>query len=151
VSVTVFPAICSNDTVTDADGSTVGTFTRLDDSFNCKRYTLDASAADDTVLFQPTGGDFVDYRGFVSFGSDPAYTPGDPVLLNLSYDPTGGDTFRPVQWCSAPHFDGSHQVTSATIPAGETWCIASAATDPDASGVPVTTFQVFGHDDPKFR
>jgi VCBS repeat-containing protein len=151
VSVTVFPAICSNDTVTDADGSTVGTFTRLDDSFNCKRYTLDASAADDTVLFQPTGGDLVDYRGFVSFGANPSYTPGDPVVLNLDYDPTGGDTFRPVQWCAAPQFDGSHQVTSATIPSGETWCIASATTDPDGSGVPVTTFQVFGHDDPKFR
>ncbi|MGZ7011384.1 MAG: Ig-like domain-containing protein, partial [Ilumatobacteraceae bacterium] len=41
VNVTVFPAICSNDTVSDQDGSTVGTFTRLDDSFNCKRYTLD--------------------------------------------------------------------------------------------------------------
>ena len=71
-------------------------------------------------------------------------------MLNLSYDPTGGTTFRPVQWCVAPQFDASHQVTSATIPAGETWCIASAATERDAGGVPVTTFQVFGHDDPRF-
>jgi VCBS repeat-containing protein len=151
VSVTVFPAICSNDTVSDQDGSTVGTFTRLDDSFNCKRYALAATAADDTVLFQPTGGDFVDYRGFVSFGANPAYTPGQPVVLNLSYDPTGGTTYQPVQWCVDPQFDASHNVTSATIPAGETWCIASAATDADANGSPVTTFQVFGHDDPRFH
>jgi VCBS repeat-containing protein len=150
VNVTVFPAICSNDTVSDADGATTGSFTRLDDSFACKRYALDASAADDTVLFQPTGANLVNYRGFVSFGANPAYTPGDPVVLNLAYDPAGGNTFQPVQWCTAPQFDGSHQVTSATLPSGQTWCIASAATDGDANGVPVTTFQVFGHDDPKF-
>jgi hypothetical protein len=73
------------------------------------------------------------------------------VELALTYDPTGGNTFRPVQWCVAPQFDGSGLVTAATIPAGETWCIASADTRANASGVPITTWQVFGHDDPKFH
>jgi VCBS repeat-containing protein len=151
VSVTVFPAICSNDTVSDTDGNVVGTFTRLDDSFNCKRYSLDANATTDTILFQPTGGDLVDYRGFVSLGTNPTYTPGDPVVLTLQYDPTGGPTYKPVQWCGDPQFDGNHNVTAATIPTGETWCIASATTEPNADGVPATTFQVFGHDDPRYH
>ncbi len=151
VSLTVFPVICSNETVTDQDGDVIGSFTRLDDTFTCKRYALDASSANGTILFQPTGAADVDYRGFVSFGPGPAPTPGDPVTLNLSYDPAGGNTFQPVQWCVAPQFDGNDLVTAATIPAGETWCIASADTRGDANGDLVTTYQVFGHDDPKFR
>ncbi|MGZ6911649.1 MAG: cadherin-like domain-containing protein, partial [Acidimicrobiia bacterium] len=150
VSVTVFPVICSNDTVTDSDGGVIGSFTRLDDSFNCKRYALDASNASGTILFKPTGAAMVDYRGFVSFGTGPAPTPGDPVLLGLNYDPAGGSAFQPVQWCVAPQFDGNDLVTSATIPAGETWCIANADTRGAPSGGLVTTYQVFGHDDPKF-
>ncbi|MGZ6907102.1 MAG: cadherin-like domain-containing protein [Acidimicrobiia bacterium] len=150
VSVTVFPVICSNDTVTDSDGGVIGSFTRLDDSFNCKRYALDASNASGTILFKPTGAAMVDYRGFVSFGTGPAPTPGDPVLLGLNYDPAGGSAFQPVRWCVAPQFDGNDLVTSATIPAGETWCIANADTRGAPSGGLVTTYQVFGHDDPKF-
>jgi VCBS repeat-containing protein len=150
VSLTVFPVICSNDTVTDSDAGVIGSFTRLDDSFNCKRYALDASSATGTILFKPTGAASVDYRGFVSFGPGPVPTPGDPVLLGLTYDPAGGNAFQPVQWCAAPQFDANDLVTSATIPAGQTWCIASADTRGNASGNLVTTYQVFGHDDPRF-
>ena len=150
VNLTVFPVICSNDTVTDSDGGVIGSFTRLDDSFNCKRYTLDASSANGTIRFKPSGAATVDYRGFVSFGPGPVPTPGDPVLLGLDYDPAGGTAFRPVQWCAAPQFDTNDLVTSATIPAGETWCIASADTRGNAQGDLVTTYQVFGHDDPVF-
>ncbi len=152
VSVTVFPAICSNETVSATDGGVTGSFTRLDDSFNCKRYALDASAADGTVSFLPTGATTVDYRGFVTLGSDPAPVAGGSgtFTLLLKYDPTGGTNFRPVQWCIAPQFDGAGLVTSATIPAGETWCIAGENTRPNATNELVTTWQVFGQDDPTF-
>jgi VCBS repeat-containing protein len=153
VTLTVFPVICSNDTVTETDGAVTGSFTRLDDTFNCKRYTLDASAPDGTVLFKPSGAASVDYRAELSFGADPAPVAGGPgtFSLLLEYDPAGGSSFRPVQWCVNPQFDSSDLVTSATIPAGETWCIASAKNRPNTSGDIVTTWQVFGHDDPKFR
>ena len=152
VSVTVFPAICSNETVSATDGGVIGSFTRLDDAFNCKRYALDASAAAGTVSFRPTGATTVGYRGFVTLGSDPAPVAGGPgtFTLLLTYDPTGGTTFRPVQWCGAPQFDNAGNVTTATIPAGETWCIASESTRPNASNELVTTWQVFGRDDPTF-
>lgn len=150
VSLTVFPVICSNQTVTDQDGEVIGAFTRLDDTFTCKRYALAASSGNGTILFKPTGAAAVDYRGFVSFGSGPVPTPGDPVLLGLIYDPAGGNAFQPVQWCGAPQFDANDLVTAANIPAGQTWCIASADTRGDAGGGLVTTYQVFGHDDPRF-
>ncbi len=152
VSITVYPVVTFGNPATVSDGDTSGTFSLVDPNAPGKRFTASADADAHTVTFVPSGSSQqVDYRGFVSFGADSSYTPGQPVALNLSYDPTGGDTFRPVQWCVAPQFDGSHNVTAATIPFGETWCLASAVTDADASGVPVTTFQVFGHDDPKFR
>jgi hypothetical protein len=153
VSLSVFPVICSNDTVTQSDGAVTGAFTRLDDTFNCKRYVLDASAGDSTVLFKPSGAASVDYRAVLSFGANPAPVAGGPgtFSLLLEYDPLGGNSFRPVQWCVNPQFDSSDLVTSAAIPAGETWCIASAKNRPNASGDIVTTWQVFGHDDPKFR
>ena len=66
VAVMVFPAICSHETVSDTDGGVIGSFTRLDDTFNCKRYALDASATTGTVSFKPTGAATVDYRGFVT-------------------------------------------------------------------------------------
>lgn len=149
VSIDVFPVICSNETVTDTDAATQGSFTRLSDSFECKRYTLQASNTDSTVLFQPNGSAMVDYRGFVSFGSTPA--PSGPVSVGLEYDPTGGNTYRPVQWCVAPTYDGAGNVLSASIPAGETWCIAGADLRPNALGDIVTVWQVYGHDDPRFR
>lgn len=151
VTIEVFPVICSNETVNDFDNGTEGSFTRLTDSFECKRYALDADAGDNTVLFQPTGGDFVDYRGFVSFGSTPVPSPGDPVSISLEYDPAGGNSYQPVQWCVAPTYDGDGNVLTATIPAGETWCIAGADLRPNSLGDIVTVWQVFGHDDPKFR
>ncbi len=149
VNLTVYRVICSNETVTDADGAVTGSFTRLDDTFNCKRYELDASSANGTILFQPSGATDVDYRGYVSFGGTTA--PVGPFPLLLEYDPFGGNTFQPVQWCINPQFDGGGNVTTATLPGIETWCIASADTRPNGIGDLVTTWQVFGHDDPRFR
>jgi len=41
-------------------------------------------------------------------------------------------------------------ITSATIPEPETWCIAAAYTR-DVGGELVTTWQLYGLDDPKFQ
>ena len=154
VTVTVFPVICSNQTVTNADAAVIGSFTRLDDTFDCKRYALDASAADGTVLFQADRRRRHRLpRSRILRRRNRRRSPGGPgtVSLLLRYDPNGGTTFQPVQWCINPQFDGDDLVTSATIPSGETWCIASADTDRDSNGDVVTTWQVFGRDDPRFR
>jgi len=104
------------------------------------------------VLFQPSGSATVSYRGVLSFGPESAPAPGGSGVhpLLLRYDPTGGNTFRPVRWCIDPQFGGDGLVTGATLPAGETWCVASAHTRAGASGDLITEWQVYGEDDPKF-
>jgi hypothetical protein len=156
VTVTVHQTMCSEDSVSDTDGDVTATFFRLTDSQSCKRYTLEADASEATVLFQPVaveGEPDVDYRGVISFGPKTAPTPesGGTLTLLLEYDPELDDTFKPVQWCGNPEFDGSGQVTSADLPAGETWCVASESTVGEGTSNVVTTWQVFGHDDPKFQ
>jgi hypothetical protein len=150
-SVTVFPVICSLDSVSDTDGDVTGTFTRLSDPFQCKRYLLEAVADADAILFQPTGDATVTYRGELTFGPEPAPPAGGSGVLPLllRYDPDGGTNFRPVQWCSDQQFDADGLVITATLPAGESWCVASAdtrGTGPDVE----TVWQVFGIDDPNF-
>ena len=149
VAITVFQVICSGDTVTDTDGAVTGTFERLTDDQVCKRYVLDADAAGGTVLFTPDGAAQVDYRGFLTF--DPQTAPSGTLSLLLEYDPAGGFAFQPVQWCIDPQFDGVGAVVAATLPATESWCIASETTRGAAGGQVVTTWQVFGHDDPRFQ
>jgi hypothetical protein len=151
VNITVVPVICTNETIHTTDGGVNGSFTRLTDNAPCKTYRLQASATDGTLLFKPAGADMVDYRGFVNLG--PPTPPSGPGTLNdtLRYDPAGGTDYRPMPWCLNPQFDGTHNVTSATIPSGngDTWCIASADATPDVNGVVSTTWQMFGHDDPR--
>jgi hypothetical protein len=156
VTVTVHQTMCSEDSVSDTDGDVNATFFRLTDSQSCKRYTLEADAAASSVLFQPVavaGEPDVDYRGVISFGPEAAPTPesGGTLTLLLEYDPELDDTFKPVQWCNDPIFDTNGQVTSADLPAGETWCVASESTIGQGTSTVVTTWQVFGHDDPKFQ
>jgi VCBS repeat-containing protein len=152
VNITVFPTMCSLDTVSDSDGTVSGSFTRLSDPLECKRYTIQASATDGTVLFTPTGSGTVAYRGSLSFGPEPAPVAGGSGVfpLLLRYDPAGGTNYKPVQWCIDPQFDSGGTVTSATLPAGETWCIASADTRGDVNGDLNTVWQVYGRDDPNF-
>ena len=38
--MTVYPRICSGDEVTDTNGDLTGTFKRLSDLFDCKRFSL---------------------------------------------------------------------------------------------------------------
>ncbi len=151
VTITVHPVICSAETVSDTDpaGPVSGSFTRLDSLPECKRYVLDADAAAGTVLFVPDGAAQVAYRGYITFA--PAVAPGGVLNLTLEYDPTGGTIFRPVLVCINPQFDLTGAVTSATLPGVETWCIASETTRGDVNGNAVTTWQVFGRDDPRFQ
>lgn len=153
VDVSVFPVICSSDTVSDTDGDVSASFTRLSDPFECKRYAIEASDVDDAVLFQPQGlATAVFYRGVLTLGPDaaPAPTGSGAHALLLRYDPTGRTSFQPVRWCIDPQFDGQGQVSGATLPAGETWCIASAQTRGTAVGDLLTVWQVYGEDDPRF-
>jgi VCBS repeat-containing protein len=150
VSVTVFHTMCTGETVSDREGDVSGSFTRLSDSEDCKRYAVEADDSAGTVLFQPEGLVDVVYRGFLEFGGEDPPSGSDPFGLFLEYDPTGGDIFQPVLWCIDPEFDGDGNVTGATIPGTETWCIASALTRGVGSAL-VTTWQVYGEDDPKFR
>lgn len=153
VQITVYPVICSGETVTDAEGAVSGSFTRLSDGFDCKRYALDAVDADGTVLFKPEGASEVTYRGFVQFApaAAPTLASGGAFSLLLEYDPTGGTTYEPVQWCIDPQFGADDVVTSATLPAGQAWCIANADLRPNADGDIATMWQVYGVDDPRFK
>src|SRR4051794_13334078 len=160
-TVSVTGVICSNETVSDSDpdhADVAGSFTRLGDAVGCKEFQLVAAAFDveaegpPTVLFQPAGDPdhLVDYRGFVSFGSTDA--PDGPLTVELKYDPTGGNDFRPVPWCTDRVFDDDGLITSAVVPNEpvDTWCIASVETGGAGTEL-LTTWQVWGHDDPKFQ
>ena len=151
VSVTVTPVMCTNDTVTSQSGTVIGSFTLLTPS-TCKGYSLATDQSNGgSITFLPSGANLVNFRGYVQFGPSAS----DAGTLNgstLQYDPTGGSTYQPVPWCQNTVLDPANgQVTSATVPAGNTWCIASVTTVPDASGNNTTPiWQVYGHDDPKF-
>ncbi len=107
------PLICSTDTVTDSDGDVTGSFTRLNDPRDCKRFTLDVDLTGrDTILFQPSGdAQDIEYRGVVSFGVDVAPPPGE-ARCGCSYDPLGGTAYQPMLWCQSPAFDTSNVLTT---------------------------------------
>lgn len=166
----VAPTMCSGDTVDDTDGDVSGYFTRLTDSEDCKLYEVVADAGDGTVKFQPQGeeGVTVFYRAFIELGGKEAPVVGSPLgfTLFLEYDPEGGDNFTPVPWCQNMVFGSTvsssdvpligwlsssvNAITEADIPDGESWCIAAAYTR-DVAGELVTTWQLYGEDDPKFQ
>ncbi len=152
---TVDVAVCTVGTVTDADGDVSGTFTPITTEHGCKQYAVDAVQADGSVLFTPSGAEQIAYRGYLSLGAKPAALgladPNGEKAFNLRYDPTGGTTFQPVQWCINPQFAVNGDVVSATLPSGESWCVASDSSRGDINGDVVTTWQVYGVDDPRFQ
>jgi len=155
VTVTVVRVMCSGEEVTDFDTGVAATFVLLSSGI-CKPYTLDAvpqvGATSRYVLFQPVGASQVDYRGIITFGPEPVdISATGELVLKLEYDPSGGNTFRPVQLCINPQFDSLGKVISATRPGTEKWCIASETTVAAGAGQAKTTWQVFGHDDPKYQ
>ena len=161
VTVTVFETICTADTVAfnSPDLSVNGTITKIDGDGEviCKRYTLEAydptTGNDGRVLFLPESDSntLVKYRAYVEFGPEaaPYVTTADNSFVGrLEYDPVGGTDYRPMQWCVDPVFDVDGNVTDATLPTDETWCIASTTTRGATGGNVITEWQVFGIDDP---
>jgi hypothetical protein len=160
-AATVMVRVCSGTTEVLAAGDVAANFTRLTELDACKSNTVAIDVDASTVLFQPEGDNvnvIADYRGFISFGPkqivlDP--TTGATELL-LKYDAAGGTNFVPVPWCDTPQFDQDGQVIPqsddgvTTVPAGHTWCIASESTVGQGTDSVVTTWQVFGQDDPRF-
>ncbi len=153
VTVTVFETICTDETVEvfSPDKSVHGVITKIDGEVVCKRYTLEATD-DGTIIFDPSSDSNteVSYRAYLDFGPDPAptvTTTGNSFVGRLDYDPLGGTDYRPMQWCDDPTFV-SGDVTDATLPGIETWCIAATATTATNGGKVSTIWQVFGLDDP---
>jgi hypothetical protein len=163
-AATVTVRACSGPSVGDTAGLVTGTFTRLDDLSTCKfnSVTLEVDPTTSTILFEPggTSATKVNYRGIISFGPRPLVTDATThaIELLLKYDKDGdGATYGPtaVPWCDNPSFvivDGEKLVdaTTTTIPAGDTWCIASEETFGQGTDSVLTTWQVFGFDDPRF-
>jgi hypothetical protein len=54
-----------------------------------------------------------------------------------------------MQWCTDGTIGTDGYVTSATLPDGETWCIAAESTVTVGNGDVRTTWTVYGHDDPR--
>ena len=73
--------------------------------------------------------------------------------MGLEYDPDNDGPLpkRTLQICINPQFDAAGLVTSATIPTGETWCLASALSVGSATPGEINTlYQVYGEEDPSF-
>ena len=151
VDVTVYPVILPEETVTVEEEEISASVSRLSDGEG-KRYTFEAISDHingDSVLFVPEGDGVAAYRAFLNFGPKPV--SGGPLVLSLQYDPTGGTTYQPVEWCTSATFDDDGNVTDAVLPVGESWCVANADTHGVGPGMIETTWQVYGLDDPRFQ
>lgn len=161
---TVRVRVCGTSTGPLPDGVTA-TFERLSDPDACKSNTISFDASDTSILFSPNGeGDAVQYRGTISFGpkdltlvDDNSSPNNGAIVLSLKYDVTGGTNYAAVPWCIDPQYDDDHNVISATLPNEvDTWCIADESTGatalgPDDQQQVITTWQVYGIDDPRFQ
>ena len=155
---TVSVRVCSEGTEVLASGPVEASFTRLTELEACKSNTVAVDVNASTVLFQPegdAGSPLADYRGFITFGPRPIVLNGGAIQLKLMYDANGGTTFVPVPWCDNPQFDADGNVTTAVVPdvnpGGDSWCIASESTVGSGTDNAITTWQVFGQDDPQFH
>ena len=155
-AATVSVRVCSGTTEVLAAGDVTANFTRLTEIEACKSNTVAIDVDASTVLFQPEGDNqnvIADYRGFISFGPKQIELgPDGAIELLLKYDVTGvGDNYSPVPWCDDPEFNSDGEVTDADLPGIDTWCIASESSVGSGTDDVVTTWQVFGQDDPKFQ
>lgn len=154
-TVNVYDGIldCGDETDLIGASSTMeGIFKRLDnwDTTACdlKPYVLEIApgGSGSTILFDPDGGQNAAYSGKVSAPEK----PGDnPTQSTLRYDPAGGFVLVNMQWCTDGTIGTDGYVTSATLPDGETWCIAAESTVTVGNGDVRTTWTVYGHDDPR--
>ncbi len=148
------------DTISLGDGTTVpqASFTRYNntDGSTCflKPYDFDVifDAGQQEVQFDPDGTQPAAYSGELTFLPEVGTAPFS--IDGLEYDADGDGVFVLMQWCDEPLVvDGSGNVTSDPLPAGETWCILSS-NSVTLGGAPVlfqTTWTVYGEDDPNFR
>jgi Bacterial Ig domain len=154
-AATVSVRVCSGTTEVLAAGDVTATFTRLTELASCKSNTVAIDVDASTVLFQPEGDNenvIADYRGFISFGPKQIVLgPDGAIELLLKYDASGGTNFVPVPWCDNPQFNGDGEVTTADVPTGDTWCVASESTVGQGTDSVVTNWQLFGRDDPRFQ
>ena len=151
MTITIFPVLCTDDTVglPESDAFT-GDFTLLSEAPVCKRYTLESDEG--SILFVPNGETDVSFRGLISFGPE-APPAGGAFPAPLRYDPNPADadnSTRPVPWCSVFVFEGGLVALGTQLPPGDdTWCIADV--DITGGGSSITaTWQVYGEGDPRF-
>jgi hypothetical protein len=162
VTVHVVRTLCGGQTVSAGDPTGVNaSFTSEADPSVCKPYTFEVDdqtgveGGVSSVLFQPVGVQQVNYRGLITFIRSQAAVvdASGTIQLLLQYDPELDNTFRPVPVCDNPTFDNAGVVLSADLPTpdGDTWCIASVASQAQGTDDLVTTWQVWGLDDPQFH
>lgn len=147
------------DEATQGNAAISAVITRLDntDASECnpKPYVFDVvdNGGRSELLFVPQGGDAAAYSGAITGILDDS----GPFNQWIEYDPDGAGTesFRDMLWCENSSISTTldsgevvRLVSSATLPAGESWCVAALdVVEEDGSVV----FWVYGHDDPGFR
>jgi hypothetical protein len=90
---------------------------------------------------------------------DPRTKTNPPTTGTLQYDPVARDPgeeydFREMVWCSIPNFDPfaeSRPAAADILPAGESWCVASASIGIYSATETLTTWTVYGIGDPGKR
>jgi hypothetical protein len=152
------------DTVSVGDGITTpqGIITRLNyfTTPECvlKPYTLESTFSDgeQQISFAPDGDVVARYSAALTFLPELATNPLSQVL---QYDPEADGTFVDMQWCEDSTITQSigtagelvRTATSATLPGGESWCIAAVDGLNLATSQVQLTWWVYGEDDPKFK
>ena len=161
VTVNVGRTLCGGQTIAAGDPESVHAQFTLLTLGVCKPYDFDVDDQTgvegevSSVLFQPVGVDQVNYRGAITFirSESEVVDPTDGIELLLSYDEDpndADDTFRQVPVCDSPVFEAG-LVTAADIPDGHSWCIASVTAVARGTDELVTTWQLWGLDDPKYQ
>jgi len=152
VLIDVIKVICPGEEVNDREGAIYGSFTHIGgEGSSCKPYDVTAIEAAGVVDFSLGGGPIVPFRGDLEFDAQAA--PGGVNGNPLRYDPDGDGPmgYQTVLLCIAPVFDGDGNVTTATLPVDETWCLAKMNSVANDAGLFLNRYQVYGESDPKFR
>ncbi len=172
VSVNIEEVMCQTETRHSRANNVYGAFTLVDYN-GCKNYSIQSYEDPERVEFVPFGGSdpasVAYFTGVIEFSSQDVAlgslidnAADDNTLSLLEYDPDGaGETFKAMPVCENPEFDfvieaedGASMVlgvVNATIPTGDTWCLAMVTASADASGELQPAYIVYGEGDPLFR
>ncbi len=154
--------LACGDTISTGGTDLGGVITRLgnagmDPDCDLKPYQFQVSG--DTVEFEPVG-DAARYSAGITKTVTAGQPIGDGDWIRIDEDGDGtASTFEDMQWCRSATVTNSvtggevtRLVTSATLPAGEIWCVAAVDVgDPTPSGMATATFWLYGVDDPHWR